>query len=113
MPNVELNLSSKIFAPYALPYMQDYSKRWEFWYGGAGSAKSYSITQKIIIRCCSEQIKILVCRRYGSTIRNTVFSLFKDILRKWNILQYVKVREADFNIKFPNGSEIIFTGLDE
>jgi len=39
--------------------------------------------------------------------------LFKDILRKWNILQYVKVREADFNIKFPNGSEIIFTGLDE
>lgn len=113
MPNVELNLSSKIFAPYALPYIQDYSKRWEFWYGGAGSAKSYSITQKIIIRCCSEQIKILVCRRYGSTIRNTVFSLFKDILRKWNILQYVKVREADFNIKFPNGSEIIFTGLDE
>ena len=113
MPNVELNLSSKIFAPYALPYIQDYSKRWEFWYGGAGSAKSYSITQKLIIRCCSEQIKILVCRRYGSTIRNTVFSLFKDILRKWNILQYVKVREADFNIKFPNGSEIIFTGLDE
>lgn len=39
--------------------------------------------------------------------------MFKDILRKWNILQYVKVREADFNIKFPNGSEIIFTGLDE
>ena len=25
----------------------------------------------------------------------------------------MKVRESDFNIKFPNGSEIIFTGLDE
>ena len=25
----------------------------------------------------------------------------------------MKIRETDFNIKFPNGSEIIFTGLDE
>ena len=29
------------------------------------------------------------------------------------MLPYVKIRETDFNIKFPNGSEIIFIGLDE
>lgn len=29
------------------------------------------------------------------------------------MLPYVKIRETDFNIKFPNGSEIIFMGLDE
>jgi phage terminase large subunit len=28
-------------------------------------------------------------------------------------MPYVKIRETDFNIKFPNGSEIIFIGLDE
>lgn len=81
--------------------------------GSAGSSKSYFITQKIIVRCCREKIKVLVCRRYGSTLRNTCFSLFKDILTKWKLLDYVKIRETDFNIKFPNGSEIIFTGLDE
>ena len=81
--------------------------------GSAGSAKSYFITQKLIIRACREPIKILVCRRTATTIRNTCFSLFKDILTKWQILPYVKVRETDFNIKFPNGSEIIFIGLDE
>ena len=81
--------------------------------GSAGSAKSYFITQKLIVRACSEKIKILVCRRTGTTIRNTCFSLFKDILTKWQLLPYVKVRETDFNIKFPNGSEIIFLGLDE
>ena len=26
---------------------------------------------------------ITVCRKYGSTIRNTCFSLFKEILTKW------------------------------
>lgn len=81
--------------------------------GSAGSAKSYFITQKLIVRACKEKIKILVCRRYATTIRNTCFSLFKDILSKWKIAQYVKIRETDFNIKFPNGSEIIFMGLDE
>lgn len=82
--------------------------------GSAGSAKSYFITQKLIVRACSEPIKILVCRRTATTIRNTCFSLFKDILAKWKLTpNYVKVRESDFNIKFPNGSEIIFIGLDE
>lgn len=81
--------------------------------GSAGSAKSYFITQKLIVRACNEKIKILVCRRTGTTIRNTCFSLFKDILTKWKLTQFVKIRESDFNIKFPNGSEVIFIGLDE
>ena len=81
--------------------------------GSAGSSKSYFITQKLIVRACSEKIKILVCRRTGTTIRNTCFSLFKRILESWKLTPYVRIRETDFNIKFPNGSEIIFIGLDE
>ncbi len=82
--------------------------------GSAGSAKSYFITQKLITRACKEKIKIAVCRRYGTTIRNTCFSLFKDILSKWKLYpNYVSIRETDFYIKFANGSEIIFLGLDD
>ena len=58
-------------------------------------------------------LAVLVCRRYGTTIRNTCFALFKEVLTKWKLIPYVKIRETDFNIKFPNGSEIIFMGLDE
>lgn len=113
MADIELKLNKKLFTPKFYPYLLDYSHRWEFWMGSAGSSKSYTITQKLIIRACSEQIKILVCRRYGTTIRNTVFATFKEILGKWKLTPYVKVRETDFNIKFPNGSEIIFLGLDD
>lgn len=113
MAQVNLNLSKSLFVPKFYPLLLDYSHRWEIYMGSAGSSKSYFISQKIIVRCCREKIKVLVCRRYGSTIRNTCFSLFKDILAKWKLLEYVKIRETDFNIKFPNGSEIIFTGLDE
>ncbi|MBO5957263.1 MAG: PBSX family phage terminase large subunit [Bacteroidales bacterium] len=113
MPNIQLKLKKSLFVPKFYPLLTDYSHRWEVYMGSAGSAKSYFITQKIVIRCCREKIKVLVCRRYGTTIRNTCFSLFKDVLASWKLTPYVKIRETDFNIRFPNGSEIIFTGLDE
>lgn len=113
MAQINLNLKKSLFVPKFYPLLLDYSHRWEVYMGSAGSSKSYFITQKIIVRCCRERIKVLVCRRTGRTIRETCFSLFKDILAKWQLMPYVKIRETDFNIKFPNGSEIIFTGLDE
>ena len=113
MPQVNLNLNKKLFVPKFYPLLLDYSHRWEIYMGSAGSAKSYFITQKLIIRACREKIKILVCRRTATTIRNTCFSLFKDIIAKWHLSEFVKIRETDFNIRFPNGSEIIFIGLDE
>ena len=113
MPNVNLQLKKALFVPKFYPLLFDYSHRWEVYMGSAGSAKSYFITQKLIVRACNEPIKILVCRRTATTIRNTCFSLFKDIITKWQLAPYVRIRESDFNIKFPNGSEIIFIGLDE
>ena len=113
MAQVNLTLKKSLFVPKFFPLLLDYSHRWEVYMGSAGSSKSYFITQKIIVRCINEKIKVLVCRRTATTLRNTCFSLFKDILAKWQLTQYVKIRETDFNIKFPNGSEIIFLGLDE
>lgn len=112
MAQINLNLKKSLFVPKMLPYIMDYSHRWEFYCGSAGSGKSYSIAQKIIIRCCSEQIRVLVCRRYATTLRNSCFALFKEVLAKWQIAQFVNVRETDMTITFPNGSQIIMVGLD-
>lgn len=113
MAEINLKLKKNLFVPKFYSLLFDYSHRWEVYMGSAGSAKSYFITQKLILRCLNEKIKILVCRRTASTIRNTCFSLFKDVVSKWKLTEFVKIRESDFNIKFPNGSEIIFMGLDE
>lgn len=113
MGQIKLRLSKNLFVPKFFPLLLDYSHRWEIYMGSAGSAKSYFITQKLIVRACSEKIKIMVCRRTGATIRHTCFSLFKEILASWQLLPYVNIRETDFNIRFINGSEIIFVGLDE
>ena len=113
MANINLNIKKSAFIPKFLPMITNYSNRWEFWVGSAGSGKSYTIVQKLIIRACKEPIKILVCRRYSTTLRNTCFSLFKEVLEKWKLIPYVKINESDFRIRFPNGSEIIMIGLDD
>lgn len=112
MAQINLKLKKDLFIPKFYPLLLDYSHRWEFYCGSAGSGKSYAIAQKIIVRCCNEQIKVLVCRRYATTLRNSCFSLFKEILIKWKLASYVKIRETDMNIIFPNGSQIIMIGLD-
>ena len=112
MANIQLNLKKSHFVPKFYPLLLDYSHRWEFYCGSAGSGKSYSICQKLVIRACKEPIKILVCRRYATTLRNSCFALFKEVLQKWHLTQYVKIKETDMSIEFPNGSKIIMIGLD-
>jgi phage terminase large subunit len=54
-----------------------------------------------------------VCRRYATTLRNSCFALFKEIIEKWKLTDYIKAKETDMSISFPNGSQIIMSGLDE
>ena len=110
---INLNLKKSKFIPKFYPYLLDYSKRWEFWVGSAGSGKSYFLSQRAIIRCINEPIRFVICRRYGTTLRQSVFALLKEILQKWKLTPYVKIKETDMSITFPNGSQIILIGLDE
>ena len=113
MAQINLNLKQSLFVPKFFPLLLDYSHRWEVYMGSAGSSKSYFITQKLIVRACREKVRILVCRLTLESIRKSCFNLFKQILAKWELTPYVKIRETDMTITFPNGSEILFLGLDD
>ena len=57
--NINLHITRGEFVPKFFPYLLDYSHRWEFWCGSAGSGKSYFLTQRAIIRCCNEKIRFV------------------------------------------------------
>lgn len=111
---MKLTLKKSLFNEKFYPLLQDYSHRWEIYMGSAGSGKSYSIACKLVLRALKEPgIRIMVTRKYGTTLKETVFSLIKDILKKWKIIDQCHITVMPFNIKFPNGSEILFSGLDD
>lgn len=83
-------------------------------FGGAGSGKSWFITQKHILRCLQEPPhRFLFCRKVGRTIRNSVFKMTEDVMRSMGILDRVKVNKTEMSFTFPNGSEILTSGLDD
>lgn len=82
--------------------------------GGGGSGKSIFAGQKILERAVTEPgHRFLVCRKVGRTIRQSCFNqLVNQIGAIYPDLD-VKINKTDMVIAFPNGSEILFSGLDD
>lgn len=110
---INLQINRKLFNDVYFPYLTDYSRRYEIYYGGAGSGKSVFVAQKLVYKACALKRKVLVIRKYGTTLRDSVFQLFMDTLSKWQLLQYCKVNLSNYSITLPNGSMFLFKGLDD
>lgn len=110
---IQLNITKKMFTPKFYPQLNDYDNRIEMYMGSAGSAKSYFISQKIILKALKHKRRVLIARRYGNTNRNSTFATFKTILNEFKLTSLCKIRETDMNIRLPNDSELIFIGLDD
>lgn len=93
--------------------LQKSDKRFVVNYGGSGSGKSFSQTQYEIIRCLQKPEKLLVIRKVASTLKDSVISLFTSILNQWGLQDYYTENKATQFIKFSNGSEILFKGMDD
>lgn len=102
-------------------FLWDWDYRTYFLVGGYGSSKSYHIALKIILKCLSEVRKVLVVREVYDTIRESCFDLFCEILEDLNMLgerpqdrtRKVMYRTSPMSLSFPNGSKVIFKGMDK
>ena len=111
---LKLQLSKRIFNDAFYPMLFDYSHRYEVYKGSAGSGKSHFISQKLIIKAINDDNRrILVCRRWGSTVRETVWQLIVEQLRFFKIDDMCQFNKTDRTIVLPNGSTFIFFGLDD
>lgn len=82
--------------------------------GGGGSGKSYGMFQLIIYRMIAEKgHKILVIRKVGNTLRDSVFSMAKEIISLYGCDEIFKINKSDMTIEcLINGNIMIFKGLD-
>lgn len=85
--------------------------------GGYGSSKSYHIALKLILKLLSEKRKVLVVREVFDTIRDSCYDLLVEILEEFDLVgqskNKVRCTTSPMSIKFPNGSKIIFKGMDK
>ena len=82
-------------------------------YGGAGSGKSYTVAQFLIIdKLLSQRNKyLLIARKYNPSLRLTSYRLVLDVLNKLNV-PYLE-HKVDQTIELPRRNVIFFRGIDE
>lgn len=114
------------------PAFEDYIFDWDYetylLVGGYGSGKSYHTAFKIVLKLLEQKRTCLVVREVFDTIFESCYSLFVELLRDMNLyeddpfkwkktLKYGGTRclcsKSPMQIKFPNGSRIIFKGMDK
>jgi phage terminase large subunit len=103
-------------SPAFVPVFTDQSRYQVVW-GGAGSGKSHIVARKILYRLLKEKDckhNFLIIRKVDRTIKRSVFTLVRNIISKWKLTSEFDINLTDKTIIYkPNGSQIMFSGLDD
>nr|WP_208002125.1 PBSX family phage terminase large subunit [Macrococcus goetzii] len=95
-------------------FLFDWEQKFQFLVGGYGSSKSYHVALKIILKLMNEKRTALVVREVFDTIRDSCFSLFEELIYELELnTKGVRLKTSPMKISFPNGSKIIFKGMDK
>lgn len=94
-------------------YLNDWNKRFYLIAGGYGSSKSYNTALKLILKSLQEKRKILIIRNVADTLRDSCFSLFREIVELHGLSHLFAFATSRLSIKVFNGSEFVFKGMDK
>lgn len=99
--------------PHFEDFLFDWNTKFYFLVGGYGSSKSYHVALKVILKLLEEKRTALVVREVYDTIRDSCYSLFEEIITEMGLDDRIKCKTSPMQIRFPNGSKIIFKGMDK
>lgn len=81
--------------------------------GGGGSGKSVFAGRKILERCSTEKNhRVLVVRKTEKSISLSCFAQLKEQAQEYYPDQIKRITSSPMRVIFTNGSEIVFSGLD-
>jgi phage terminase large subunit len=106
-------MTEKEVNPHFENFLFDWSQKFYFLVGGYGSSKSYHVALKLILKLLAEKRTALVVREVYDTHRDSTFSLLEEIIIDLELDHKIRCGSSPMQIKFPNGSKIIFKGMDK
>ena len=104
----------KIILPIYQPYVDDYSYRYNVYWGGRGSGKTKFIMQKLMIKGLKEKRLILLMRKETNKLRDSVWKELLEIIEDFKLTPYFTINKTEFRATCNiNGTEFKCLGLDE
>lgn len=99
--------------PHFEDFLFDWEQKFQFLVGGYGSSKSYHVALKLVLKLTQEKRTALVVREVYDTHRDSTFSLLEEIIIDLGLDHKIRCVSSPMQIRFPNGSKIIFKGMDK
>lgn len=106
-------MTEKEVNPHFEDFLFDWNQKFQFLVGGYGSSKSYHVALKLVLKLLEERRTALVVREVYDTLRDSTFELLSEIIVDLDLEGKVKPISSPMQIRFPNGSKIIFKGMDK
>lgn len=109
-----ITLKEELFNEIYLPYLNFYNTFYLILYGGGSSGKSFFLAQRNIFNLLKGGRNYLICRKVGSTVKDSIFAEYKKVIFLWKLEKYFKINSSDFTIQCKlNLFKMLFKGLDD
>ena len=111
---INLHINKNVFLECYQPYINDYSSRYNVYYGGRGSGKTIFAFDKLLIKGLKEKRTILLMRKTTANCKFSVWKELKEAVERYKLTKYFKFYESDYSaVCALNGTTFKCTGLDD
>ena len=104
----------KVVLPCYQPYFEDYSCRYNIYYGGRGSGKTHFVISKLLIKGLKEKRIILLMRKTATSLKYSVWKELNEAVDRFKLRQYFEFHVSDYSATCKiTGTVFKCLGLDE
>lgn len=111
---INLDIDPKVFNPIYLKHQLKNNNRYQIYFGGSSSGKSFSLAQRTVLDVFNGKRNYLVVRNVQSTIKRSCLNEITKAISNFNLSEYFDVNKTDMIITCNiNQKQILFCGLDD
>lgn len=109
---MKITIKKRIFNDIYYKHLNN-NKRYQLFFGGSSSGKSYFLAQRCIIDILKGGRNYLICRNNATAIRKSVFNEIKKAIINFKCSDLFTINKTEMIITCANGYQIMFVGLDD
>ncbi|WP_332869674.1 PBSX family phage terminase large subunit [Clostridioides difficile] len=111
---INLEISPDIFNPIYLKHQLNNNNRYQIYFGGSSSGKSFSLAQRTVLDVFKGNRNYLIVRNVQSTLKRSCLNEITKAISNFKLNEYFQVNKTDMIITCKlNNKQILFCGLDD
>ncbi|OMK19126.1 phage terminase large subunit, pbsx family [Clostridioides difficile] len=111
---INLEINPDVFNPIYLKHQLNNNNRYQIYFGGSSSGKSFSLAQRTVLDVFKGNRNYLIVRNVQSTLKRSCLNEITKAINNFKLNEYFQVNKTDMIITCKlNNKQILFCGLDD